>query len=285
VRCLSPLAAIALLTGGVVAISMAPASAAGSGAGTCMPYVDGNVVQVPCSAGSGSGGSNGGNGGAISSSCTTTTLGQAQATGLGLAWPPPAGESWALLNCFAGTSRAAPQAVLVSAATGLPQVTPQQLLEQALGELRIPYLDPSTAPPRGKDGLVGLPEWFWIPAAGWHGRSVTVHAGPVWASVTAQPDGLTLDPGAGLGPVSCAGPGTAYDPGAPAQAQHTACSYTYDQPSLGQPGNAYQASLTVTWRISWTGSGGQGGMLAPALPVTVSFPVRVAQGEALVSNP
>ena len=60
-----------------------------------------------------------------------------------------------------------PQAVLVSNATGAPQITPQQLLDQALGELRVPKPWAGQAPPRGTDGLVGLPEWFWIPAGEW----------------------------------------------------------------------------------------------------------------------
>ena len=114
---------------------------------------------------------------------------------------------------------------------------------------------------------------------------VTVRAGPVWAMVTATPSRLTFDPGSALPPVSCIGPGTAYNAGRPAQQQHTDCSYTYEQPSAGQPENAFQASVTVTWRISWTGSGGQGGVLTAELPLPVSFPLRVAQGEALVTSP
>ncbi len=219
-RRLSGLVVLAVLTAGLLAASAAPAVAAG---GSCSPYIDGNVVPVPCSAVSGRSGGAGGNGGSITSTCTITRLARAQATALGLAWPPPSGESWALLTCFGGTSRSAPQAGLASDATGLPQITARQLLEQALGELRVPYLDPATAPPRGKDGLVGLPEWFWIPAAGWHPSTVTVRAGPVWAIVTARPSGLTVDPGGGLAPVSCKGPGTAYNPSRLAQAQRTSC--------------------------------------------------------------
>ncbi len=62
-------------------------------------------------------------------------------------------------------------------------------------------------------------------------------AGSVWAAVTAAPVRLTFQPGAGLSPVSCAGPGTAYNPRKPAAAQHTDCSYTYLRPSTGQPGD------------------------------------------------
>ncbi|MGO8960157.1 MAG: hypothetical protein ACLQFR_22715 [Streptosporangiaceae bacterium] len=281
-RGLSRLAGLALLTAGLLAVLAVPATAS---SGTCSPYIDGNVVPVPCSAASASTKSAGGSDGSVTSTCTITPLGKAPATSFGLAWPPPAGYSWALLACFGGTSRSAPQAGLVSDATGAPKVTPRQLLEQALGELRVPFLQPGTAPPRGKDGLVGLPEWFWIPSRDWHPRTVTVRAGPVWAVVTATPWGLTFNPGTGLAPVSCTGPGTAYDPRRSAESQHTGCSYTYQQPSTGQPGSAYQASVTVTWRISWTGSGGQGGVLTAALALPVSFELRVAQGEALVTSP
>jgi hypothetical protein len=276
-----------LLAAGLAAIHATPAVASGGGTGGCNPYVDGTVIPVPCFSGSGSSGSGGSGGGssAVNNSCTTIALDKAQAVNLGLSWSPPNGQSWALLYCAGGAAGPVAPAVLVSNATGAPAVTPRQLLVTAMGELHVPHLSPSTAPPRGHDGLVGLPEWFWMTAGGWRARTVTVRAGPVWASVTAAPVSLTLQPGAGLSPVSCIGPGTAYDPHRPAAAQHTDCSYTYLTPSAGQPGNAYQASVTVTWKVSWTGSGGAGGVLDAALPVPVSIQVPVAQGEALVTSP
>jgi hypothetical protein len=42
--------------------------------------------------------------------------------------------------------------------------------------------------------------------------------------------------------------------------------------------------VTVTWRITWTGSGGAGGVLDAGLAVPVGFPIGVAQGEALVTS-
>jgi hypothetical protein len=114
---------------------------------------------------------------------------------------------------------------------------------------------------------------------------VTVTAGPVWATATAAPAGLSFQPGGGLGAVTCAGPGTAYSQAVAPSKQHTACSYVYQQPSVSQPGHAYQASVVVTWRVTWTGSGGAGGVLNAGLPITFSFALPVAQGEALVSNP
>jgi hypothetical protein len=212
-------------------------------------------------------------------------LGEAEADNLGLSWPPPQGETWAIVDCPSGAIDAAPQAVLVSDATGAPAIPPQQVLLTTVGQLQVPYLRPDTAPPRGHDGLVGLPEWYWIPAVSWHARTVTVTAGQAWAVVTATPVRLTFRPGPGISPVSCTGPGAAYNPHKPAAAQHTGCSYTYLEPSTGQPGHAYQASVTVTWRVTWTGSGGVGGVLDAALSVPVGLAVPVAQGEALVTGP
>ena len=139
-----------------------------------------------------------------------------------------------------------------------------------------------TARPRGTDALVGLPEWFWIAPAQWHPVTATVSAGGVWAQVTARPAGLEIRPGDGTG-MTCPGPGTAYNPRLPAQAQHSTCAWTYDQPSDGLPGNRYQVSVTVTWTAAWQGSGGAGGALPP-LGRTTTFALGVAEGQALIQG-
>jgi hypothetical protein len=281
--------AVAGLCVGGLAAGLAVAGAgraAAADSGGCAPYVAGTVIPVPCSSGVGTPGSQDAAGASASAdgACSVVGLGQAQAQSLGLSWPPPPGEGWALLDCIGGAIGSGPQAVLVSAGPGAPRVTPEQLLIQALKELHVPALSPDTAPPRGADGLVGLPEWFWIPVASWHALTVTVTAGPVWATVTAAPTGLTVDPGTGASPVTCPGPGTPYDSAKPAAGQRTDCSYLYVRPSTGLPGNAYPASITVVWQVAWTGSGGAGGVLAPALSVPVSVAIRVAQAEALVTG-
>jgi hypothetical protein len=280
-RCTLILAAL------VLAAAARPTPAAASvGGGGCGPFVSGTVIPIPCSSESGAAGAAGSgssSGGATSTStCVTVVYSPVQAQQLGLG-PAPAGQAWAELAC--GGTLPGVVVILVSTATGTPQLTPQQLMVQAYGELRVPSLSPITAPPPGRDGLVGLPEWFWVPAAGWHPRSTTVSAGAVWATVTATPVGLSFEPGTGISPVTCQGPGTAYDPSRPATSQHTSCSYTYAQASAGLPGNAYRASVSITWRVDWVASGGAGGVLAPALSVPVALAIPVAQGEALVTTP
>jgi hypothetical protein len=287
---------VVALVAAVVLAATAPTARAGGGSGgQCTVSEGGQWITVQCGYGGGTGGTGGSggtgsSGGAIQTTCTFTPIPEADAKTLGLAWPPPKGMAWELMNCglrgsYLTDPGAGPVAILVDTTTGTPAVTPQQLLQRALSELEIPALQPHTAPPLGRDGLVGLPEWFWVAASAWHQLSVTVRAGPVWATAMAMPELLTFQPGGGLSAVSCAGPGEPYDQALSAAGQHTRCSYTYEQPSASQPGHVYQAAVGVNWRIWWTGSGGTGGLLNPALSIPVAIALPVAQGEALVTTP
>ncbi|MHB1597008.1 MAG: hypothetical protein ACYCO9_22775 [Streptosporangiaceae bacterium] len=210
-------------------------------------------------------------------------VGILQRTGTG---PAQRGDQWDIIRC-PGPRRgpADGELVEVSVGSGRLLVDPADLLQVALRRLAVPSLRPATAPPRGRDGLVGLPEWFWIPRGQWRPISVTVTAGPVWAVAVATPVRLTYLPGGGLAATSCPGPGTPYRPGIPAAAQQTRCSYTYPMPSTGQPSLAYRAEVIVGWRITWTDSTGAGGLVTPDYAVGSPLPIRVAQAEALVVEP
>lgn len=161
-----------------------------------------------------------------------------------------------------------------------PSVSPAQLAAQAWRQLRLPVPRVRTAPPRGSDGLVGLAEWFWV--TNWTSHSGHVQAGDVWATVTARPAGLRVDPGLGR-PIVCTGAGTAFDRTRPADAQHSDCSFTYERSSAGLARSAYQVTVTVTWGGTWVGSGGTGGSL-PALARSTTFPLRVAEGQAVTGG-
>ena len=261
----------------------AASAAAGSPAGGCSYQLINGGYQFVCTNTSVTGGSPGSGGGGGKSACTLTPLSQQQVRFLGLQWPPPKNHAWDAITC-PGT-QAFGGVTLVDNATGAPAVTPADLAQVAIGDLIIPELHPKTAPPRGHDGLVGLPEWFWIPGLDWGAaKSPVITAGPVWAQATAVPTKIIFNPGGGLAGITCNGPGTAYQPKVPLSAQHTDCSYTYDQPSTGQPGNAYAASVTVLWNVSWVGSGGAGGIVATGRAVSTPITVPVAAGEALVTS-
>lgn len=168
------------------------------------------------------------------------------------------------------------------AVPGRPRVTPEELALRAIQALTVPVLQVRTAPPRGSDGLVGLPEWFWIPAAQWTPLTRRATAGTVWAQVTARPATLTVNPGDGTGTISCdGGPGTAYNPGMPASSQQSDCAHTYQNSSAMAPGLAFPVTVSVTWTATWRGSGATGGTLPP-LTRTVTIGLRVAEGQALV---
>jgi hypothetical protein len=288
IRRVAPIAAATALALSAVATGaalLAPAAQAAPGSGVpgChYTFVPPDSWQLQCSngggtpGGPGSGGGSGGSGGSKKYACTLTPLSEAQVRYLGLP-PAPKGERWEAITC-PGTSPFG--GVTLVSKNGTPAVTPQELLQVAMGELKVPTLRPGTAPPLRREGLVGLPEWFWIPRGEWHPVTVTVRAGPVWAEAIATPEQLTFFPGGGLASASCAGPGTPYS----ARVAAGSCWYTYAQSSALQPRHAYQASVTVTWRVTWVGSGGTGGVVDPALQVGYPFALRVAEAQALVTG-
>ncbi|HEU5418156.1 MAG TPA: hypothetical protein VFV41_10745, partial [Streptosporangiaceae bacterium] len=157
--------------GARAAAAAAHEAAAPAGGGCQEVFQPPHSWVVVCGNGSTTGGSPG-KGGGGKYTCTLTPLSKAQIRFLRLP-DPPRGKKWAAITCpgsqpFGGVT-------LVSD-KGVPAVTPQELLQVAESELNIPVLKPGTAPPRGQEGLTGLPEWYWI-RAGWRPVKVTVSAG------------------------------------------------------------------------------------------------------------
>src|SRR3546814_13560063 len=82
--------------------------------------------------------------------------------------------------------------------------------------------------------------------------------------------------------VTCDGPGTAYDSGAPSASQSTDCGHTYRQSSATQPDNAYDMTATVHWGGTYTVRLGGGGDLGALDRTSAAVPVRVADSTAHV---
>ncbi len=158
-----------------------------------------------------------------------------------------------------------------------PGVTPEQLAREAYKLIPITPPKALTAPPRGKEGLVGLPHWFYLAKGEWTARSKRLRTGLVWAEATATPQRMTVSTGDGK-TITCDGPGTAYDPARSADEQTSTCSYRYPRPN-----SAYRVTVTVTWGGTWHGSGGTGGTLPP-ITRSVTFPIRVVEAQALVTK-
>jgi hypothetical protein len=284
----SALLAATLILAATAIPAVAPATAGtaapGSGTAGCVTtFEPPSTWIVVCSNGGGSGGGGGGGGGGGKVVCTLQPLSPGNIAFFGLP-PAPPGEEWAAITCpgnspFGGVT-------LVDTA-GAPAVTPQELLQEVEGQLTVAPLPAQTAPPQPKDGLVGLPEWFWIPKAQWRPvRTQRLQVGPVWAQVTATPQKIMFVAGGGQGQKICDGPGTPFSAAAPNAT--SACSYTYQQSSATQQGGAYAASVTVVWRVTWAGfspaTGPVGGVLNAALPIADPFNLKVAEGQALVSG-
>jgi hypothetical protein len=99
---------------------------------------------------------------------------------------------------------------------------------------------------------------------------VTATATPVLA-VWSMGDGAT---------VTCKDPGTPYTAGNNPAAASPTCGHTYEESSAGQPGGAFRVTVTITWDITWTATGGAGGALAP-LQTVAAAQFRVAESQAL----
>ena len=139
-------------------------------------------------------------------------------------------------------------------------VTPEILARLAYAQIRIPQGKAATNP----DGtlIVNVPTWVWLDKTTFHPVSVRAYVSVlgIEATTTATPVGLHIDPGtqdASLFPASGDCPidakgniGTPYvkgDTGDPP------CGVTYLRST--QNIAPYQLKATVTWKISWTGTG------------------------------
>ena len=157
-------------------------------------------------------------------------------------------------------------------------VTSAQLAEFALADLALPAPAIQTNPEG--DHLVQLPSWLWVDPAQWIALQRTAAAGPVSATVTAQPMRVKWDMGDGA-VVMCDGPGTAYQQRFAEEPDATDCKHTFRHSSAGQPGAAYPVTATISWDVSWSGSDGDGGDFG-GLSSSATEDVRVQEAQALV---
>lgn len=134
----------------------------------------------------------------------------------------------------------------------------------------------------GRGGVTGAPIWLWTDPRHWspQGRPLTrrVQAGSVWAVVNAAPVRVVWRPGDGA-TVTCLGPGTPLTDPARGLDGSPDCGHTYRRTSTRQPGGRFATTVSVVWAVTWVGSDGSDGALAP-LAVTVAVPYTVRQGRA-----
>jgi hypothetical protein len=163
-------------------------------------------------------------------------------------------------------------------------VTPAQLAQQALRQLRVPKptIKRSPSERNADDGVpytwVNLWTWYWTSPARWRSLSERATAGAVFAEVTVTPLRLVLEPGDGSAAVSCSGPGRPWrrsdGNSAPSDG---GCGFRYQRVTTGGP---LTATVSIRWLVTWTGSGGAGGSL-PEMTTSASSTFAVQQVQAV----
>jgi hypothetical protein len=145
----------------------------------------------------------------------------------------------------------------------------------------------STNPPAGTPYTVVGPAytWYWTAASSWHTFTATARAGGVWATATATPTTLSMAPGDGHATVSCNGPGSVWQSGVnrPWDPSPSGCQYQYPHSSINNPHQEVTATYTITWQLTWIGSGNTSGTLtAKTTRSTSTF--AVAEVESVVTH-
>lgn len=162
--------------------------------------------------------------------------------------------------------------------------SPAELAQRALAGFLLP--DPSghrspseTLIYRGYPfTYVNLWLYFWTDAGTWKSLSATARAGGNWATVTAKPVSLSYNPGDGSSLVLCSGPGRGWtDADGNAAPSGGACGFQYKRVT-SQPVTSTQ---TITWQLSWVGSGGTGGTF-PDRSTLTSGQLQVMQIQTVV---
>jgi len=168
------------------------------------------------------------------------------------------------------------------AAPGAPTVTPAQLAQQASKQLPLshPTIRRSPSQDLRYQGdpytWVNLWTWFWTDPASYKPLTQTVSLGGVSATVTAKPVGLLFDPGDGSNPVRCDGPGRVWTDADGKAAPSSGCGFEYTHVTNG----TVLTRVTILWQVSWSGSGGAGGVL-PQLRTEATAPLRVLQAQVV----
>ncbi|MEO7350393.1 MAG: hypothetical protein ABIR34_01310 [Marmoricola sp.] len=123
--------------------------------------------------------------------------------------------------------------------------------------------------------LVNLPTWLWTqdPQAV-EERQVTAEAAGISATVTAEPNGLTVSTPVGGIECSAAQARTAYAQGVN---DGSACVFTFPSGSLAYAGG-FPVQATTGWQATWTSNTGAGGDLDPkTMTAVTNIPVIEVQ--------
>jgi hypothetical protein len=159
-------------------------------------------------------------------------------------------------------------------------VDPVVLAEQAAERVAVPEPSVNLNPSLAQNQIVNLATVLWIDPAQWQPVTTSASAAGVTANVAARPLRVEWDMGNG-DTVTCEGPGTPFDPSAPDVTPDDACLYTYRRSSATAPNGAFTVTATTVWEVSWDAEGAPGGGSLGLSRRSTSFPIRVAEIQAV----
>ena len=162
-------------------------------------------------------------------------------------------------------------------------VTAASLAEQAYERIVLPHPSGHRSPSEAQryNGYpftyVGLWTYYWTDPATWRPLTATASAAGLSATVTATPSSLFFDPGDGSGSQSCAGPGRPWaESDGNSAPSDGACGYRYSRVTGPGYGHPITSTQTISWKITWTGTGNSGGEIA-GLSTSTSGQLNVLQ--------
>lgn len=168
-----------------------------------------------------------------------------------------------------------------------PVIDPAVLAQEPFRYLPLPKPVLTMTPPPEKV-VVNAPLWISVDRTQWSERRATASVPGVTATVVAVPERVVWDMGDGR-QVTCAGPGTPFDPAPSYEGQRPDCGHTYPRSSAGAagpPANSYVVTATIEWHATWSSSGvAGGGDLGTVSRASDPVAVRVNEIQTVVIAP
>jgi hypothetical protein len=194
---------------------------------------------------------------------------------------PPSGKGHWVIEVCGVQGVLGKSATLHWQADGKPAL-PDPVVLAARAESKLTLVKPvvDSSPVSGKAQVVQLPTWAWMPRAQWVPISATASVPGESVTATATPDRLSFSWGDGTSS-TCQGPGTPYVAGSsnPSGSSPT-CGHTYRVTSASAPSQQFPVTATLSWKITWAGSGQTGTF--PDLATTTTVHWTVEQVESVL---
>ncbi|MEO3753513.1 hypothetical protein [Streptomyces sp. B6B3] len=171
-----------------------------------------------------------------------------------------------------------------------PAISPEVLAQAAYEWLPLPETEISLNPDADEPQTVNLPTWIWQDTADIGEVSATARIDSLGleATTVATPSALTIEPGTGDailhpdgGECTINADGTIGEPYTDGRAEdEPPCGVTYLR-STGA-GESYELTATITWSVSWTGTGNPDPQELPDAVLETTHDITVDEVQTIV---